>query len=142
MSNNKIFFDNVLYAEAFLHHLLDHPEDAERIPENAVIMFSREDRDPGLSATNRLVVKTPEVYRGRTVIPVGVKETRESGCPYQFLFPWTGSDVWIRFNETPLIQEVLSAAVGVQEENPTRYFIDRALHVVPRLVQSPAAKVS
>ena len=134
---NRIFFDNVLYAEAFLHYLLEHPQDAERIPANAVIMFSPEELDPGFSARNRLVVKTPEAYRGRMVIPVGVRETGDPRQAYEFLFPWTGSDVWVRLDQAQFIQEHLTASRTAQTENATIYFLDRTIHIVPRIQEAP-----
>lgn len=141
MSNRKIFFDNSLYAEAFLHHLLDHPRDAEWIPDGAVIMFSPEDRDPGLSAEKRLVVKAPEGYTGRPVIPVGVEEVEGQRERYRFVFPWTRSgefEAWVRFNDAPLIQEVLSATIGTKEDKPTWYIVDRQLPIIPSLDQVPS----
>ncbi|MDE2060051.1 MAG: hypothetical protein KGJ27_10075, partial [candidate division NC10 bacterium] len=81
---SKIFCDNAVYAEGFLQYLLEHPEDAERIPDDAVIMFSLEGFDRGSSLRARLVVKAPEPYGGRTVIAVGVRETGDRQQPYEF----------------------------------------------------------
>lgn len=130
--NSKLFFDNSLYAEAFLGHLLDHPEDAERIPEGAVIMFSPEYLDPGFSATNRLVLRAPEAFRGRVIVPVGVREVEAAAHCYEFLFPWTGSDTWLRFSENPWLQESLSATLGVQPTKQIWDFSAPALFVAPR----------
>lgn len=118
---SKMFFDNALYAEGFLQYLLEHPEDAERIPDDAVIMFSAEEFDRGSSWRTRLVVKAPEPYGGRTVIAVSVRETGERQRPYEFLLPWTGSNMWVRLDQAPWIQEYLTAARVAQTKNPTRY---------------------
>lgn len=128
---SKIFFDNALYAEGFLQYLLEHLEEAERIPDDAVIMFSAEGFDCGSSLRTRLVVSTPEPYRGRTVIRVGVRETGEPQRPYEFLFPWTESNVWVRLDPAPWIQESLTAASVAQIEKPTRYYLERPIYHAP-----------
>lgn len=130
---SKIFSDNARYAEGFFQYLLEHPEEAERIPDDAVIMFGAEGFDVDSSWRSRLVVSTPEPYRGRTVIRVGVRETGEPQRPYEFLFPWTGSDVWVRLDPAPWIQESLTAARVAQTENTTRYFLERPIYPLPRI---------
>jgi len=94
-------------------------------------MFGVEEFDVGSSWRSRLVVRTPEPYRGRTVVPVGVQETGEPQRPYEFLFPWTGSNVWVRLDPAPWIQESLMAASVAQIEKPTRYYLERPIYHAP-----------
>lgn len=60
---NPIFFENSDYAAEFLQYLAQHPDEADRIPEGAVVIFLPEQRDPGLAAHNRFVAQSAEAYR-------------------------------------------------------------------------------
>ena len=71
---NRISFNNLQYASEFLRYLVDHPEEAERIPDGAVITFSAEAEDLRFAAAYRSVLQSMAAYHGRTIVPVGVQE--------------------------------------------------------------------
>ena len=136
---NRISFSGLEYADEFLRYLIDHPEDVERIPDGAVVLFITEELDPGFSFMHRLVMRTPDAYRGKTIMPVGVRPAREGGPLHQFVFPWSGSNVWVRLDRAEWIQEYLTAAGVVQTEDSTRYCVDRPIYIVPRIEEKPVA---
>lgn len=139
--SSKIFCDNALYAEAFLQHMLEHPDDAERIPDNAVILFSGEELDPQSSSRNRLTVKLPEAYRERTAVLVSVRETGDTQRRYEFVFPWTEPNVRVRLDHTEWNWEPLTAALAGQTENLTKYF-DRPIYALQRFRLEPVTSKS
>lgn len=83
---NPVFFENSDYAAEFLQYLAVHPEEADRIPEGAVVVFLPEQRDPGLAAHNRVVAQSVEAYRGKIPVFVTVRMTLEAGRRYEFAF--------------------------------------------------------
>lgn len=83
---NPIFFNNSDYAADFLRYLADHPEQAERIPEGALVVFIPEQLDPGLAAHNRLAAQSTEAYRDKVPVFVTVRTTWEAGKRYDFVF--------------------------------------------------------
>ena len=83
---NPIFSENSDYAAEFLRYLADHPQEADRIPEGAVVVFIPEQRDPGLAAHNKLAVQSAEAYRGKVPVFVTVRMSREFGKRYEFVF--------------------------------------------------------
>ena len=83
---NPIFFENSDYAAEFLRYLVEHPEDADRIPEGAVVVFIPEQRDPGLAAHNKLAAQSAEAYRDKVPVFVSVRTTWEVGRRYDFSF--------------------------------------------------------
>lgn len=119
--SNRISFNNLQYASEFLRYLVDHPEEAERIPDGAVIIFGAEAEGRGFAAACRSALQPMEAYHGRTIVPVGVQETEGVKNHHTFVFPWSGSQVWLRLDPAEWIQESLSAALGRQPVTPTRY---------------------
>ncbi len=83
---NPVFFENSDYAAEFLRYLAEHPEEAERIPEGAVVVFLPEQLDPGLAAHNKFVAHTAEAYRDKVPIFVTVRTRWEAGSRYDFVF--------------------------------------------------------
>lgn len=83
---NPIFFENSDYAAEFLRYLVEHPEEADRIPEGAVVVFMPEQLDPGLAAHNRLAAHSAEAYRDKVPLFVTVRTTWETGKRYEFAF--------------------------------------------------------
>lgn len=83
---NPIFFENSDYAAEFLRYLAGHPEEADRIPEGAVVVFMPEQLDPGLAAHNRLAAYSAEAYRDKAPLFVTVRTTWETGKRYEFAF--------------------------------------------------------
>lgn len=51
---NPIFLENSDYAVEFLRYLGEHPEEADRIPEGAVVVFMPEQLDPGLACSQQV----------------------------------------------------------------------------------------
>lgn len=138
--SNRISFNNLEYAGEFLKYLIDHPEDAERIPDGAVIIFRPEGEDPGLSAVLRPVIQARPAFQGRILVPVGVQESEWAGGQHTFVFPWSASHVWLRLDPVDWIQESLSAGLGRQPAETTRYIgMERPFVVVPRLQYSQPA---
>ena len=83
---NPIFSENSDYAAEFFRYLVEHPEEADRIPEGAVVVFLPEQRDPGLAAHNRLAVHSAEAYRDTVPVFITVRGSREVGKRYEFAF--------------------------------------------------------
>jgi hypothetical protein len=137
---SRISFNNLEYASEFLKYLIDHPEEAERIPDGAVIHFRAEVEDPGFSAILRAVAKASPAFHGRIVVPVGVQESQGAGARHSFVFPWSISHVWLRLDPVDWIQEPLSACLGRQPTEATRYIgMERPVVPVPRLQYSAPA---
>lgn len=82
---NPIFLENSDYAAEFLGYLASHPEEAERIPDEAVVVFLPE-VDPSLAAHNKLAVQCAEAYRDKAPLFVTVRATWEPGRRYAFAF--------------------------------------------------------
>lgn len=134
---NRISFNNLQYASEFLRYLIDHPEEAERIPDGAVIIFSAEAEDLRFAAAYRSVLQSMAAYHGRTIVPVGVQEIEGVKNCHTFVFPWSGSQVWLRLDPAEWIQESLSAALGRQPATPTRYIgMQHPVIPAPRLEYS------
>src|SRR5574337_322690 len=75
---NPIFFENSDYTAEFLGYLASRPEEAERIPDGAVVVFLP-DGDLSLAAYNTLAVQCAEAYRDKAPLFVTVRATWEPG---------------------------------------------------------------
>jgi hypothetical protein len=129
--STQLFFENSRYAEAFLRYLVDHLDDAERIPDGACIVFRHDWNDSYLWRGNLFLVDRAEAHRGRTILPVIVRETLGPSEGYEFVLPWTLHGRWVVLYRTPWIQEPTTSVIGTQASEQTQNLMSPQIFADP-----------
>ena len=155
---NRIFFENLNYAGEFLRFLAEHPEIAERIPDNALILFYPEETFSDLGGTNKHILNSARAYQNRIPTVVKVRRTTRPGWQYDFSIEpqeelaagktlkdltmkikekvELGEYVRIELTKVPWVQLLTNSTVGEHSANATQYFGAPPLFAKPQIQSS------